>query len=173
MTGHPPDGLAIRRARPDELAAITDLLHRAYAPLAARGMRYLASWQPVETTAERIEGGECLVAEIDGAIVGTITWHPPERARGHPIYDRPDVAAFFQFCVEPDRQGGGIARALLAEVERRAAAAGARELACDTADVASDLIAFYEHLGYRVVDRADWRPVTNYESVILSKQVRP
>jgi len=49
-----PD-LTIRLLTPaDDLAALTALLHRAYGALAARGMRFLASYQSMETTASRI-----------------------------------------------------------------------------------------------------------------------
>lgn len=154
----------------DSIEALTDLLHRAYAPLAARGLRYVATHQSPETTRKRIAGGEDLVAEIEGKIVGNITWHAHTFEGGKtPWYDRPDVAFFHQLCTEPAFQGRGIASMLLEEVERRARASGAAELACDTAVPATDLIAWYSKRGYRIVDRADWRPVTNYESVILSK----
>jgi hypothetical protein len=44
----------IRRARHDEdWVALTELLHRAYAPLASRGMRYLARHQDADVTRRR------------------------------------------------------------------------------------------------------------------------
>ncbi len=161
--------ITLRAHDPSEIPALTDLLHRAYAPLAARGLRYLASHQDDATTRKRIEGGECIVA-VDGAdIVGTITWHPPGGGGGTAWSERADVATFQQFCVEPSRQRAGIATMLLDEVERRARLAGARELSCDTAEPATDLITWYEHRGFRTVGSVDWRPTTNYMSVILSK----
>ena len=39
------------------------------------------------------------------------------------------------------------------------------------ADLATDLIASYGKRGYRFVDNADFRPVVNYLSVVLSKKV--
>ncbi|MFN2614680.1 MAG: GNAT family N-acetyltransferase [Actinomycetota bacterium] len=152
--------LTLRALDTSEVSALTDLLHRAYAPLAARGLRYLASHQDEETTRRRIEGGSCIVA-VDGAvIVGSITWHPPG----------PDgVATFQQFCVEPGYQRRGIATMLLDDAERRARAAGAKAFSCDTAEPATDLIAWYERRGYAVTGVADYRPVTNYPSVVLTK----
>jgi len=154
----------------DSIEELTDLLHRAYAGLGARGLQYLAVNQDAETTRRRVVGGECLVAEVENALAATITWHAPtQTGRGTPWYDRPDVATFGQYATDPAFQGRGIARALLDEVERRARAVGAAEIACDTAEPASDLIAMYDRRGYRIVGRTDWRPATNYESVILSK----
>jgi GNAT superfamily N-acetyltransferase len=161
--------VVLRALESGEIAALTDLLHRAYAPLAARGLRYLATWQDEATTVRRLEGGDCIVAADDDRIVGTITWHPPGGGGGTAWSERDDVATFQQFCVEPDRQREGIASMLLDEVERRARLAGARELSCDTAEPATDLIAWYERRGFRTVGSVDWRPTTNYMSVILSK----
>lgn len=41
----------------------------------------------------------------------------------------------------------------------------------DTAQPASTLIAMYESWGYRVVGECDWRPLTNYTSVVMSRQL--
>ena len=44
------------------LEALTDLLHRAYAALAAMGFRYRATYQDVATTRARAGKGECYLA---------------------------------------------------------------------------------------------------------------
>lgn len=172
-SGGPPAGISIRLLRSDDaIPELTALLRRAYAPLAARGLRYTATWQDDATTRRRCERGECLVA-LDGArIVGTIVWYRTAPESGAEWYRRPDVAHFGQFGVEPDRKSGGIGRALLDEVERRAAAAGFAEIACDTAAPADELIAMYTRRGFRLVGRVQWGP-TNYESVVLSKPLGP
>jgi GNAT superfamily N-acetyltransferase len=162
----------IRRLREsDDLVALTALLHRAYAPHAAAGLRFLATHQPVETTRQRVAAGECWVAELAGVVVGTVMIEPhgpPERSRGCAFYDRSDVARFGQLGVEPDCKGRGIGRLLLDHVEARATELGAAWLACDTAEPATELRATYARRGYVEVDRADWRPTTNYPSVILA-----
>ena len=45
----------------DDLVALTDLLHEAYAPLAAAGMRFVASHQDVATTQRRVAEGDTIV----------------------------------------------------------------------------------------------------------------
>ena len=40
----------------------------------------------------------------------------------------------------------------------------------DMAAPAANLIAMYERWGYHVVDQADWRPHTNYASVVMRKR---
>jgi GNAT superfamily N-acetyltransferase len=164
-------GVRIRLLEPaDSIAELTELIHRAYAPLGAQGLHYVGVDQTTDQTLARIKGGECYVAEDDdGTIVGTITFHDAANTAGAPWYDQDHVACFHQFCVDPAHQGRGIGRALLDTIERRARETGARELSCDTAQPATHLVQMYEHFGYRIVDTVDWRPVTNYLSVVLSK----
>lgn len=167
-----PPSLILRLVEPsDDWEALTDLLHRAYGALAARGLRFYASHQPVTVTRQRAAKGECWIGLLDGQIVATITLVPPDRCEGAPWYDRPEVAKFNQLAVEPALGGQGIGRHLIELVERRARAAGAEELALDTAEGAEQLIALYTSLGYRFIETVDWRPDTNYLSRIYSKRL--
>ena len=108
------------------------------------------------------------VAVADGVICGTILFRDASRTNGSPWYDRPDIASFGQFAVEPGLQSRGLGRRLVEHAEGRAAASGARELALDTAEPATHLVDWYTRLGYRFIEYAQWQH-TNYRSVILSK----
>lgn len=154
----------------DSAAELTELLHLAYARLAAMGLRFWATHQSAEVTEKRIASGECFVAVADGVICGTILFRPAAATAGSPWYDRPDIASFGQFAVEPGLQSQGLGRRLIAHVEDRAAASGARELALDTAVPATHLVEWYTRLGYRFIEYAQWQH-TNYRSVLLSKAV--
>jgi GNAT superfamily N-acetyltransferase len=154
----------------DSIAELTEMLHRAYARLAEMGLRFVATHQDEETTRHRIRNAECYVAEVDGRVVGTIAFRGPGTNGGCPWYERPDVAGFGQFGVEPALQGNGIGSALLDFVEARAKETGAAELALDTAESANHLIDLYARRGYRIVDNVKWEPV-NYRSVIMSKSL--
>jgi ribosomal protein S18 acetylase RimI-like enzyme len=156
----------------DSVEQLTELLHRAYAGLAAMGLRYWATHQSAEVTLQRIRQGTCLVAEDNGVIRGTIVFRNAAQTSGCPWYDRPDVASFGQFGVDPALQKNGLGRRLLDEVERLAAASGAGELALDTAEPATHLVGWYTRLGYRFIGHAQWQH-TNYRSVILSKSIAP
>lgn len=163
------DGLVVRRfSALDSVSEVTSLLHRAYASLAALGLRYVATWQDDDITLNRISEGECYVAELEGSIVGTIVLRLPEQTAGCEWYDRPEVASFGQFGIEPALKGRGIGDTLLRVVEERARGAGARELALDTAEPATHLIDYYSRRGYRLVSRVDWES-TNYVSVVMTK----
>ena len=156
----------------DDLVVLTALLHRAYRPLAERGLRYLATHQDVEMTRRRCAAGDCFLAEQSGRLVGTITlaYFNPAKPKGTAWYDRAGVAHFMQFAVEPELQRQGIGSLLIEAVEQRAAARGMAEIALDTAEPAGDLIAFYTRRGYRFIDHVQWS-VTNYRSVIMSKRI--
>jgi GNAT superfamily N-acetyltransferase len=172
--GGAADEVRLRLLAPsDDIAELTALLHRAYAGLAQRGMRFLASHQDEVRTLRRISAGECwlAVAGSGGTIVGTIVLKNAERTSGSPWYDRPAVACFGQFAVKPEWQGRGVGSRLVDQVERRARAKGITELALDTAEGAEDLRRFYERRGYRFVEYAQWTEV-NYRSVIMTKSLR-
>ncbi len=157
----------------DSLQELTDLLHAAYAELAAAGMRFFATHQTVSDTAERAAQGECWVAVSGDRLVGTVTISPPEQTRGCAWYERPEVASFGQLGVDPAFRGQRIGHRLLELASARATAMGARELALDTAEGADRLIALYGSRGFRHVGTADWRPTTNYRSVVMSRALAP
>ena len=83
-----PDQAAIRVFDPsiDDVSEITRLLHATYRPLAEAGMRYVASHQDDARTLTRANMGECLVALLNGAVVGTVTLSETENTRGTPWY---------------------------------------------------------------------------------------
>ena len=158
--------------RSDPIPQLTAMLHRAYGPLAKQGMRYLASHQDDAMTRLRLteRGAQALVALHNTRIVGTITLCQPNPDSNTAWYTRPDVRSFEQFAVDPDFQSTGIGSQLLEAVESTARSQGANELACDTSEHATKLIALYQRRGYRRVGHADW-DVTNYKSIVLSRNL--
>lgn len=154
----------------DSLDELTELLHAAYKPLGEMGLRFFATHQTVEQTRDRVESGECFVAELDGEVVGTITLYTEPYDSSPDWYRREDVGWFGQFAVEPSLQRKGIGRKMIEFIESRARERGLMEIALDTSEKASHLIAYYQKMGWRVVDETQWE-VTNYRSLILSKSL--
>ncbi len=169
------DDIEIRLIRDtDSIAELTDLLHRAYKPLADAGMRYFATHQTEDQTRERIAGGQCYIAILEGNVIGTVTLRFPAVYEGRHSsrwYSRPEVAKFGQFGVEPRLQGRGIGSRMLNQVERKARESGATELAFDTSENATPLIEYYSKRGFRFVEEIDHRPLVNYKSLIMSKPI--
>jgi GNAT superfamily N-acetyltransferase len=166
------DCVELRRLRPtDSIAELTAMLHRAYGPLAEQGMRFLASHQDYATTRERCEGGDCYVAVDEVRLVGTVTVRRPLAVMDDaPWYARPDVASMEQLGVDPSFQRRRLGSRLIELAEEIASDWGCGEIALDTSERARELIRLYEKRGYRVVARLQ-RDITNYASVILSKQL--
>jgi uncharacterized damage-inducible protein DinB/GNAT superfamily N-acetyltransferase len=160
----------------DSIDALTALLHRAYAPLAARGMNFTAATQTRETTLRRVAEGQCFVAELGGVLVGTVTASGPyDEATAPwsaeaPWYRDPQTAHFHQFAVDPAHQRAGIGRRLVAACEAWARERRYGYIALDTAAPAAELRALYARLGYGEVGDVQWEGKT-YRSVIMRKRL--
>lgn len=153
----------------DDMVALTALLHAAYGRRAAAGLRYWATHQSVADTRSRFAEGQGLVAWCGAAIVGTITVRPPKPQSEVEIYRDRATWTFGQFGVSPEFQGQGVGRALHDAAVAHAVARGAMTMALDTAAPATALIEMYRGWGYVVVGEVDWRPHTNYLSVVMAK----
>lgn len=151
--------------------ALTELLHEAYAPLAAAGMNYVASWQDEARTLRRLEEGESFLFFFEDQLVGTVTLTEGLKKRTSADYYRtPGVYLFNQFAIHPRFQGRGWGSLAMDFLENRAKKHGAAELALDTAETAKRLIRMYEGRGYRIVSSTQW-PDVIYRSLILSKKL--
>jgi GNAT superfamily N-acetyltransferase len=124
MTRRPDDNaLTIRDARADEAAPVAELIHE------------LARIENVssDVTAEQVRAYQqhgdsgILVAELDGGLVGTLTW-----------YVRPGLfhggrwGCIDELIVTATAQGKGVGDALVSEALRRFEALGCREAAVST-----------------------------------------
>ena len=160
----------------DSLEALTQLLHRAYAPLAQAGMNFTACDQVIEVTAQRVASGHCFVATAAGAVIGTVTVSGPYDPVRSPWalqtewFYRPDTAHFRQLAVDPQQQGQHIGQRLVARCEQWAREHGYRHLALDTALPANHLLSRYWSLGYRDMGEVQWEGKT-YRSVIMVKDL--
>lgn len=161
-------------AATDSLEALTALLHRAYARLAAMGLNFTAVDQSVEDTRRRIAAGQCFVAEAAGDIVGTVTVceaYDPNRepwARATPWFYRHDVAHLHQLAVDPSAQGQGLGARLVAACEEWARERSRHAMLLDTAAPATHLRQRYARLGYADVDEVQW-PGKRYRTVVMQK----
>ena len=152
------------------IVALTHLLHEAYAPLAAKGMKYLATHQPPTKTLERLLDGESYLAFLDTTLIGTVTLYSEDLQSTCEYYRKPGVYSFGQFAIHPTVQGKGYGSAIMEKLETRAKELGASELALDTSEHAADLISRYEKRGYLAVAHTKWE-VTNYHSVVMAKKL--
>lgn len=126
----------IRRAVLEDAAVLSDLMGRAIrhnnaADYPADVIERILAWHEPEKVAVMIATRQVLVACERGRIVATVAL---------------EGAVLRGLFVDVDRQGRGIARTLIEEIERIAHAAGIAELALQSSLTAHGL---YERLGYR------------------------
>lgn len=152
------------------LDELTELLHRAYAPLAEQGQKFLATHQTSDVTLKRLSRGEGWLVYLNTDLIGTVALRPSDPNSICEFYRRPDVWIWGQFAIEPSQQGKNYGKAVMEFVEQRARDLGALELALDTSENATHLIGMYERWGYRFIQYQQW-DVTNYRSVVMSKRV--
>ncbi|OII60237.1 hypothetical protein BJP39_11150 [Streptomyces sp. CC77] len=158
-------------AEGDSVADLTSLLHRAYSGHAAEGRIFFASYQSEEDTAHRLGRGECWLALRAGELVGTVTVAAPHAVPEE--YPAPaGSGSFWQLAVDPEYRGTGLGHRLLALAEERIAALGSSRVVIDTSAEAVELVGWYRRHGYVPVGAWRWG-VTNYESVVLLKELTP
>jgi GNAT superfamily N-acetyltransferase len=145
----------IRLAEPDEAEAILGLVQRAYEHYVERiGGRP----GPMNTDyAEEVGQGLVSVAEEEGAIVGLIV-----------LVREPDHLLVKNVAVEPERQGEGFGRALLAFAENMARTVGTPTLRLYTHVLMTENRALYARLGYEETHR---RTDDGFERVFFTKQL--
>lgn len=151
----------------DDLSALTDLIHASYQTHAESGLRYWATYQSVDDTARRLAGGMAWVIVDQAGYAGTGLLRATQEDSPVALYRTPGVFSLSQFCIRPDCKGRGIGQHLhnhLCEYARQNAGTG---IGLDTAESASRPIALYKRWGYQVVGQCDWRPLTNYLSVVM------
>lgn len=164
--------ISIAPIQPDDDAmAVFRLVQRAYAPLAAEGLRFTATYQNASQIMSRLHEDRGFLIRRQGQIIGAFGMTYPEKPNYGDWVCPGSLASFQLFCVDPDCQGLGVGTRALRHMERLAKEWGAEWLALDTADTAAHLISFYRRNGFERVGSVDYRPSTNYLSVVLAKPI--
>jgi GNAT superfamily N-acetyltransferase len=162
----------VREVRPDDdLVALTALIREAYAPLAALGLRYWATHQSPEDTAKRFSRGIGLVATIDELPIATIALSRPDPDSKVLLLREPLTWSFGQFAVAPSHKGKGYGKLIHDHAVNTAHGLGCQVMALHTAQPALHLIQMYSAWGYTQVGTCDWRPRTNYLSVLMTQRL--
>lgn len=147
--------VTVRPARPDELAAVGELTLAAYA--ADSGMTrehpYAAS---LLDAGARLRDAELLVAEQDGAVVGTVTYVRP----GTPFAEvgGEGEAEVRMLAVSPSARGAGVGRVLSEACVERARSEGCRAVVLSSASWMLAAHRLYGRLGFRRWPERDWSP---------------
>ncbi|HJR46066.1 MAG TPA: GNAT family N-acetyltransferase [Actinomycetota bacterium] len=111
----------------------------------------------------RSEASELLIAEVDGRLVGCVSYFPPGSKASYPsdaFSERwpDDWSAVRLLAVDPDVRGRGVGRLLTVACIERARAHGAPALGLHTTVPMAVARAMYERMGFERVPRYDFRP---------------
>ncbi|MFL5250545.1 MAG: GNAT family N-acetyltransferase [Myxococcales bacterium] len=126
----------IRRAEERDAGEIARVINAAFE--VEREFRQGARTSPGEVS-RLIERDVILVAEQDGRLVGAV----------HTVVDGA-TGYFGMLSVDPDIQRKGVGRALLAAAEEHCRRAGCTKMTMSTGEDRTELIPYYERLGYRL-----------------------
>ena len=140
--------VTVRPALSSDHESIRAVLRAAYGQFAGALPKdvfddYLADLLDLDRHARH---GSLLIAEADGRAVGSGAFYTDASVQG--VGWPPGWSGGRGLAVHPDARGLGVGRALVAECERLARAAGSPVFAFHTASFMSAAVQLYEHLGY-------------------------
>lgn len=154
--------LVVRKARPAEYEAVGQVTVDAYVSsghIHASDF-YAAHLRDAET---RARDAELLVAELDGAVVGTVTFCP----QGSPFAEvaGPGEGEFRMLAVAPAGRRQGVAEALVRACLDRSRALGYGAVVLSTMPVQVEAQRVYERLGFRRTPENDWSPAPGVQLI--------
>ena len=156
--------IAIREARPGELAAAGDVVVRAYRALGGGGDAHEAYLEHVRDAAGRARHCPVLVAvdEGTGEVLGSVTYVPGQGNAFAELAGEGE-GEFRMLGVAPEAQGRGVGAALVRACIAWARADGRHGIVISTTPVMHAAHRLYEHLGFRRAPERDWVPVPGVE----------
>jgi GNAT superfamily N-acetyltransferase len=143
-------GVRIRVARRDDIERIWELL---LGLARFERLEHEVSGTPERLAVDLFEAPpkvECLVAEVEGMLVGYALFYPT-----YSSFSTASMLWLEDLYVVPERRGRGDGRALLAALGRLALERGCRRMGWSVLDWNADSIRFYEGLGARRAG-VDW-----------------
>jgi ribosomal protein S18 acetylase RimI-like enzyme len=131
--------ITLRNFQPEDFDTLYEIDQACYEPEVAYSKRELRAYL-------RFSGSDCLVAEAEGESAPA----PEKQIAGFCISARRDESGYIvTIDVLPEFRRHHVGSMLLAEIERRLAANGVREVALETATDNDSAIAFWTKHGYR------------------------
>lgn len=163
------DGLVII-PKPDYISweEITQLLHLGYSERANEGLNYSATHQSVEKTIARVGDGVCLVALLDGKLIGTESYNliKKKKLKWKKWYQDEEYFYLHSLTVHPDYKRKGIGLKIRNYIRDEAIKNSVGSLISDTSEDAKWLISWYDRLGHKKVGCVSHLG-TNYYSVVM------
>ena len=124
----------------------------------------------LRNAAARAGSAELYVAEVDGALAGTVTFCP----EGSPFCEvaGDGEGEFRMLAVLPTARRNGVAQALVGACIERAQELGYRALVLSSMRAQREAHCLYEKLGFERTPRLDWSPVEGVELLAYRLDLR-
>jgi ribosomal protein S18 acetylase RimI-like enzyme len=151
--------LVIRAVEPHEYDIAGDLVLEAYRSLGDEGDESYE--RDLRDVGGRLGPSDVLVAELDGRIVGCITFVDGQKPLSE-VGD-PEAATIRMLGVAANARGRGVGEALTRACIERARLAGCRRVRLDTRTSMKSAQRLYERLGFIRDPAHDWSPVPGIE----------
>lgn len=116
--------------------------------------------ETVETIRQKLKSGAAILAEVNGVVAGCVFY---QHESSHVYLGR--------LSVLPEYRRRGVGRALIDYVEGRARVLRAPRVQIGVRLLLTDVRAYYERLGYRVVRYAAHAGYTEPTSVVMEKDL--
>jgi ribosomal protein S18 acetylase RimI-like enzyme len=157
----------VRRARPADLEAVGEVTVAAYAEFTTGpDDHYIAKLRDAAT---RDREAELWVAELGGAVVGTVTITPegsPWREIGEP-----GEGEFRMLAVAPTARRQGVGEALMQLVFDRFRELGSHAIVLSSLAEMTSAHRVYERLGFVRMPERDWSPVPGVELIAFRTEL--
>lgn len=119
--------------------------------------------------AARAEGGELLVAELDGEVVGTVTFCPQGSTFSEVA--GPDEGEFRMLAVAPSARRRGAAESLVVACVDRSRELGYTALVLSSLPEQVAAHRLYRRLGFRRTPEKDWSPAPGVELIGFRREL--
>ncbi len=150
----------IRDARDEDRERVAELTRRAYEEFA--DVMEPSAWQAFERAMSSVlddsGAGQCIVADDDGRIVGSVFLYGAGTSAYGDDTHRLEEPEFRLLAVAPNARSRGIGRALVEECIRRARASGAHAIGLHSSRSFATAIAMYQAMGFSRVPERDFQP---------------
>jgi predicted N-acetyltransferase YhbS len=158
-----PDGITIRESRPADRSAIEVVTLAAYEQYAAvlPAPLWEAYRQNIVATLADAQPATQIVAEVDGALVGSVLMYPAGADTGAPGRGKTMMLVWPEvrlLAVAPAARGSGAGRRLMEECIRRARASGATAITLHTTDMMQRAMELYQRMGFERAPDLDFSP---------------
>ena len=160
--------LAIRLGEERDIEGAREVLRSAYGEYESAFPA--DNWEPYLKDILDLEGrateSELLVAELEGRVVGCVSYFPPGSKTSYPSDSfsatwPEDWSAFRLLAVDPTVRGEGVGRRLTVACIDRAREQGAAAMGLHTTEPMAIARSMYERMGFERAPKYDFRPGPN------------